>query len=135
MRVHVSHVELVHQSLKEYLTDLSSGNRDSLAATFGVNLIRDKIGVFEACSMYLSREEFGQDIYTTLDSTEDDFFNDEELTSSQPSSALGFDLFDEQIFKEDDFADESTWAAVNTKYELFDYAALHWAIDSPSVMR
>lgn len=129
VRIHASHVELVHQSLKEYLTDLSSGIQDSLAATFGVDLTRDKMRVFEACSMYLSLEEFEQDIYTTLDSAEDDFFNDEEVTSSRPSSPFGLDLFDEPIFKEDDFADETTWAAVNAKYKLFDYAALHWAID------
>ena len=129
VRVHASHVELVHQSLNEYLTGLSSGVQDSLAVTFGVNLIRDKIGVFEACSMYLSLEEFGQDIYTTLDTAEDDSFSDEELTSSCTSSYLGLDLFDEQIFKEDEFADETTWAAVNAKYKLFDYAALHWASD------
>lgn len=129
VRIHDSHIELVHHSLKEYLTSLSSGTQDALAITFGVDLIRDKLGILRACSMYMSLEEFQQDIYTILKSTDNDCTDDEELESSHSSSLNGLDLFDDPIFKEDDLADESTWAAVNAKYPLFDYAALHWAIE------
>ena len=37
VRIHGSHIELVHQSLKEYLTTLLSGIQDTLAIRFGVD--------------------------------------------------------------------------------------------------
>ena len=79
--------------------------------------------------MYLYLEEFQQNIYTTLDSLQDFDTDDEETTCSCSASLYGLNLFDEPMFKDDFFADESTWAAVNAKYQLFDYAALHWAVD------
>ena len=129
VRIHGSHVELVHQSLKDYLTTLSSGTQDTLAIRFGVDLARDKIIAFQACSMYLCLEEFQQNIYTTLDSLQDFDTDDEETTSSCSASFYGLNLFDEPMFKDDFFPDESKRAAVNAKYQLFDYAALHWAVD------
>lgn len=129
VRIHGSHVELVHQSLKDYLITLSSGIQDTLAIRFGVDLARDKIIAFRACSMYLCLEEFQQNIYTTLDSLQDFDTDDEETTSSCSASFYGLNLFDEPMFKDDFFPDESKRATVNAKYQLFDYAALHWAVD------
>ena len=48
---------------------------------------------------------------------------------SRSASFYGLNLIEEPMFRDDFFADESTWAAVNAKYQLFDYAALHWAVD------
>ena len=132
VRVHGSQVELVHLSLRDYLTNLPSGTQDTLATKFGVHRTRDKITTFRACSMYLSLEEFQHNIYTTLDSIDDYVTHDEEPMSSRSPSLYGLNLFDEPIFKDDFLADESTWAAVNAKYKLFDYAALHWAADFSS---
>ena len=129
VRIHGSHFELVHQSLKDYLTSLSSGIQDTLAIRFGVDRARDKMIAFRACSTYLCLEEFQRNVYTTLDSLEDFDTDDEETTSSRSASLYGLNLIDEPMFRDDFFADESTWAAVNAKYQLFDYAALHWAVD------
>ena len=79
--------------------------------------------------MYLCLEEFQQNIYITLDSLEDFDTDDGETISSCSVSLYGLNLFEKPMSKDDFFADESTWAAVNTKYQLFDYAALHWVLD------
>ena len=50
VRIHGSHVELVHHSLKDYLTTLSSGIQDTLPIRFGVDRARDKMIACRACS-------------------------------------------------------------------------------------
>ena len=136
IRVHSSHIELVHQSLKDYLINLSSGTLDAFADIFGVDMIRDKKTVFAACSMYLSLEDFEHDLYALLEPTENDFNENVELRNSPHSSSYesdletyGLDLLTGQTEGSHILADEVTWAAMTARFKLFDYAALHWAID------
>ncbi|KAL8719551.1 MAG: hypothetical protein Q9225_003450 [Loekoesia sp. 1 TL-2023] len=131
IRVHDSRIELIHQSLKDYLIDLARSTQDSFATKFGVIRDRDKLLAFRACSMYLSLKELQQEIRLTLDTLDDSDSEAAEMTSISAASLFEPDIFNKPLSNEG-FADgESTWAGVNTKYPLFDYAALHWAVDFP----
>ncbi|KAL9632061.1 MAG: hypothetical protein Q9164_005548, partial [Protoblastenia rupestris] len=63
--------------------------------------------------------------HTTIASLDDSPTNSVARNSSPPTSLYGFDLFEEPSIEAD--VDETTWAAIKTKYEFFDYAALHRA--------
>ncbi len=129
VRLHGSTIELVHQSLKDYLISLSGQAQDALAATFGSDLIRDKLEIFAVCSMYLSLEEFQQNIQEIVSSRDDYSTTSKPATPSPHSSTYGFDLYEDPIFKDNSLIDEGTWATITADYKLFDYAALHWATD------
>lgn len=129
VRVHDRRVELIHQSLKDYLINLSKGNQDALAISFGVDLIRDKILVLRACSLYLTLEDFEQDVCANLETLDDRDTDNTGSTSRYSTSLYELNIFDEPMSRDDFLADESTWAVVVAKYGLFDYAALHWALD------
>ena len=58
VRVYNSKLELVHQSLKDYLINLSEQSQDLFASTFGVDIVRGKKAVVTACSFYLALDEF-----------------------------------------------------------------------------
>ena len=127
VRKHGSRIELVHQSLKDYLTQLPSEAQDPLALMFGVDQSRDSLVILRACSMYLCLEELQHTFDTSMESFHYSCSDDEESASNSSTSLYGLNLFDEPMFKEDHLAEDSTWAGVNAKYQLFDYAALHWA--------
>lgn len=129
VRVHNSRIELLHHSLKEYLIDLSAQKLDSPVASFGVDTAQESILVVKACTMYLSLADFDQDMYAVQRSIQNEMMYEEEVRSSRSSASmiLDPDLFAEPVMEKDDFTDDSIWAAINAKYPLFDYAALHWA--------
>lgn len=54
---HGSHFQLVHQSLKHYLTTLPRGIQDDVANNFGIDRKQDQKTVFQACSVYLSLDD------------------------------------------------------------------------------
>ena len=132
VRIHASQLELVHVSLKDYLISLSKTAQDALVARFAVDLVRDRWAILENCWMYLSLEEFQDDVRATLRSADasQSTWREESLreeTFSQPPSVYSFDLFNEPMFAEDTFVDESAWLAVGNRYRAFDFVALHWA--------
>jgi ankyrin repeat protein len=129
VRLHRSIIELVHQSLKEHITSLSNGVQDALAITFGIDLIRDELQIFATCSLYLSLEDFQQNIQALVSFRDDSPTTSEAIISSPHSSTYGFDLYEKPMFKEDPLVDEAAWATITTQYKLFDYATLHWATD------
>lgn len=185
VRKHDPYIELVHQSLKEYLLKLSNDSQNILAMDFGVDISRDKRTLFQACSTYLSLEEFEQNIYTRVNSIDESDFDSQRTESDSPLSLFRMDYFgeptteedkttatknelideldkpiveksepsirkyrstmdqdgssvqsgelfyeeDRSIFEENILTNECKWDAVNAKYILFDYAALHWALD------
>ena len=117
-------------SITERLSNKPSDQaQDAPAVTFGVDLIRDKLEIFATCSMYLSLEEFQQNIQAIGNSRDDYSPTCEAVTPPPHSSLYGFDLYEESMFKDDPLVDESTWATITAEYVLFDYAALHWATD------
>ena len=130
VRVHGSTIELVHQSLKDYLISLPTDSvLDTVAVTYGVDPIRDKLTLFSACSLYLALDEFSQHMPVTTGSSNDPSPTCEAVLPSCDESLYDFDLYDEPMFKDDLFLDEETWARMTSEYKLFDYAALHWAAD------
>ena len=139
VRIHGSRIELVHQSLKDYLIALSRDSQDEFAVTFGVDITRDKVIVLEACSLYLTLEDFERDVYTTVRDAEETDNEGSENMSRDPSSddelelstsGLGLSVMEGgQIFEQNPFVAYSTWTAVHEKFPLFPYAALHWAVD------
>ena len=136
IRVHSSHIELVHQSLKDYLIDLSSETQDSFATTFRVDLEQNKATLFTACSMYLSLEDFEHDLDPIVQLPENESGDNGEFMNSQgPSSyeidleSYGFDLLIGRNEEAHTLTDDIAWDAVNAKFKAYDYAALHWAID------
>ncbi len=125
VRLHGSTIELVHQSLKLYLTSLSNGFQDALAITYGIDLIREKLQIFATCSLYLSLEDFQQNIQALVSFRDDSPTISEAIISSLHSSTYGFDLYEEPLFKKDPLVDEAAWATIITQYKLYDYATLH----------
>ena len=128
VRIHGSTIELVHQSLKDYLIWLHYQPQEALAGIFGVDIVRDKLALFSACSLYLALDDFSQNVLTTESSSEDNSPTNQVLLFSN-ESLDAFDLYEEPMFKEDLYLDEQTWARATAEYKLFDYAALHWAAD------
>ena len=165
VRVHGSHIHLVHQSLKDFLTNLPSESQNPLAAMFGVDRLQDKLFVLRACLMYLSLEEFQQNLDTAEStdsshggdgksashnstsphksasnlfapshkSTSDHSTPPHESASNHSTPPYELSLLEGPKSQEDYLAgylaEDSTWAPVNAKYKLFNYAALHWAKD------
>lgn len=130
IRVSDSRVVLLHQSLKDYLISIYTNEKDSLLSEFGVDLIQDKRGVVQTCSMYLSLEDFQCDILTASSSTDEDEYASEEGHSapSRSSSLYGLEAFEGLMSKEGtQNIDASAWTTVRSRYPLFDYASLHWA--------
>ena len=129
IRLHGSTIELVHQSLKDYLISLSGQPQDALNVMFGVDLVRDKFEISNICMMYLSLQEFRQNIQSAVSSGDDFSPVSEGATKSLPSSIYGFDLYEEPMFTDVSLTEDATWATIIVDYKLFDYAALHWAND------
>ncbi|KAL8689403.1 MAG: hypothetical protein Q9224_004647, partial [Gallowayella concinna] len=129
VRVHGPYIELVHQSLKEYLLSLSKETSDVIATIFGVDPTRDKVDILKACLMYLSLEEFGYDIYTLEALAEGSCVDEQDSTPTHSSSSFGLDLFDNLGFQGTEYTEEHVWATINAMYHFFDYAALYWASD------
>ena len=135
VRVYGSKLELVHQSLKDYLIDLRDYFQDPFAAIFGVDIVQDKMAIFFACSSYLVLDEFRWNVlaeYSPTDSSSGDSPMGDAILSNKDESSDSYEvnLRQDYIFKEDLFSDEETWARITDEYKLFDYAALHWALDS-----
>lgn len=130
IRVSNSRVVLLHQSLKDYLISLFTDNKDSELSEFGVDLIQDKKVVVQACSMYLSLEDFQCDILATPNSTNEEHYTSEDSRSvlSRSSSPYGLDISEGLLSNEaHEYVDTTEWTTVRLRYPLFDYAALHWA--------
>ena len=130
IRVSDSRVVLLHQSLKDYLISLYTDDRDSPLSEFGVDMTKDKRFVVQACSMYLSLEDFQCDILTSSHSTDedDDASEDGHSALSRSSSPYGLKEFEGLLCNDTpEYVDTINWTTIKARYPLFDYAALNWA--------
>ena len=130
IRVSDSRVVLLHQSLKDYLISLYTNDGDSPLSEFGVDLIKEKQVVVQACSMYLSLEDFQCDILASSHSTDedDDASEDSRSVLSHSSSRYGLEGFEGLLCNETaEYVDTNEWTTVKSRYPLFDYAARNWA--------
>ena len=131
VRIHRSHVELIHASLKEYLVSLSNAPDDAFAARFAVDPVRDRKWVLDKCWLYLSLDEFQGDVHILLKLSVDSQKEPGEESSaeqavSRASTPSLSGLFEDLTFQ-DTSADESSWLLVSQKYWAFDFAALYWS--------
>jgi ankyrin repeat protein len=133
VRISNSRVELVHQSIKEFLIDLGRDSTSSLAATFGVSFRRESPMLARACMRYLTSDQFAADLFAK------DQLTDEECPAS-PVAAMsaeqslddglnpfGFDLQGDNIFDEEADVESERLISLAERYKLYDYAATHWA--------
>ena len=127
IRVSESRISLIHQSLKEYLIDLSHDQGNPLASVFGVDVQRDTLLLASACMQYLGLDEFDESIFLLHESSDELSVSSKELESNDETSVISLNLGNEHIFKEDFVIESETCIATAIRYGLFDYAALHWA--------
>jgi ankyrin repeat protein len=131
----LSKVSLIHQSAKEYLTDLAPNSTDKAVQSLAVPLADAALSISQSCIQYLLLQEFQSDIFAPERTS---------LETSSPNSyhALPFAEFDtmdsgdlslddhpnlENFFKEPQTMNEEQCALIAQRYDLFDYSANHWA--------
>jgi ankyrin repeat protein len=131
-----SKVSLIHQSAKEYLTDLARHSADNIVQSLAVPLVDAALSISQSCIRYLLMEDFQADIFASEKTSIE--------TSSRKSShsfpatdfdtmglggSLGLDdhLDLDNFFKDSQDADEEQCTWVSQNYTFFDYSAIHWA--------
>jgi ankyrin repeat protein len=129
-------VSLIHQSAKEYLTDLALRSADNMVQSLAVPLVDAALSISQSCIRYLLMEEFKTDLFasesTSVESSSPSSshyqpFTDSETTDSDGcldlDDRLGLDTF----FKDSQEIDEAQCMVIAQKYKFFDYSATHWA--------
>ncbi|KAF2279455.1 uncharacterized protein EI97DRAFT_492076 [Westerdykella ornata] len=132
-----SRVSFIHQSAKEYLTDIALHSEDMIVQSLGVPLVDAALSISQSCIQYLLMEEFQSDIFASerdsLEISSRNSLNSLPLTDFDtvgsgggplsPDEYLGLDNF----FKDSQNVDEGRCNLSAQKYRFFDYAATHWA--------
>ncbi|KAL6160786.1 hypothetical protein ACJQWK_02202 [Exserohilum turcicum] len=129
-------VSLVHQSAKEYLTDLALHSTNKKVQSLAVSLVDAALEMSRSCIRYLLLKEFQSDIFaserTSLETNSPSSYQsfshtDFDAIASDgplgPDDNLGLDNF----FKNSGDLDEEQCALITQRYGFFDYAAIHWA--------
>ncbi|EMD85651.1 hypothetical protein COCC4DRAFT_181892 [Bipolaris maydis ATCC 48331] len=136
-----SKVSLVHQSAKEYLTDLALRSAEKTVKSLAVSLPNAALEISQSCIRYLLLEEFQLDIFapegTSRGTNSPESYRSFPYTdfdTTAPDDHLGLDnlglddhLGLESFFKNSRDLDEDQSALTAQKYKFFDYAATHWA--------
>ena len=130
-RVCDSKISLVHQSLQEYLVNLSSIPAHPLSRDFGVDAQRDTRTLVYACMRYLALDDFNDDLLQREKSSDEDSGSSETSEQSRVDGASTFDLdlSSAAFFQDEENRDAELSLRVASRYKLFDYAAGHWARD------
>ncbi|KAF2029167.1 hypothetical protein EK21DRAFT_68331 [Setomelanomma holmii] len=131
-----SKVSLIHQSAKEYLTDLARHSTDNIVQSLAVPLVDAALSISQSCIRYLLLKEFQADIFASERTS---------LETSSPSSTLSLPVTDcdtmglggplglddhlglDTFFKDSQDVDEEQCNLISQKYKFFDYSATHWA--------
>ena len=130
VRIWESRVYLVHQSLKEFLHNLSTQGGDPLSAIFGIDGREASLLMAKSCMLYLLLEDFQSELFSP---------NSTQLANSPTSPAEGsidarsdeqlwdpFDLGD-TLLKDPAVLEEETCSSIGTRFPFFDYASRQWA--------
>ncbi|KAE8449649.1 hypothetical protein EG329_007979 [Mollisiaceae sp. DMI_Dod_QoI] len=135
VRIWDSRIYLVHQSLKDFLRNLSIHPENPLCATYGIDLGKASLLFAETCVSYLLLEDFQSDLFTS----------DQQSIKNSPISPAATSIEDiedeapfEQfwnlqgtgedfLFKDPEVTESEACASITTKYPLFDYATKNWA--------
>lgn len=131
VRIWDSRIYLVHQSLKDFLQELSHQSENPLSAIYGVDTRKAGLLIAERCISYLLLDDFKQDLFS----------RDQSSTEESPTSPVAgstelrsveqfwetFDLEEDTIFKDPSAIEAEVCASIAAQYSCFDYAARHWA--------
>jgi ankyrin repeat protein len=131
IRVNNSKVSLIHQSAKEFLTNLALHSEDPLVNSYGINSANAALGITRRCVRYLLLDDFMIDLFAlrrtnSETSSPSSFIFDDEDVKLLNSQFDGLGLENDHIFKDEHAWDEETYSLIAEKYEFFDYAATHW---------
>ncbi|KAJ4330291.1 hypothetical protein N0V87_010136 [Didymella glomerata] len=129
-------VSLIHQSAKEYLTDLAFRSTDMVVRNLAVSLVDATIEMSQSCIRYLLMDEFKTNLFaperTSVESSSPK--SSHVLPSMDPEEMdwdgpLGLDdyLGLESFFQDSQELGEAQCALIAQRYKFFDYSATHWA--------
>jgi ankyrin repeat protein len=134
LRVSDSEVSLIHQSVKEFLTDLALRPDDPLAYRYGVDSAKASLSLACSCIWYLLLQDFAVDLFS-----EDKASVETTPTGSPVSPVLprtGSNMSEAQfdplrleeiiIFRDPRTVEAEACASIASRYAFFDYAATHW---------
>jgi ankyrin repeat domain-containing protein 50 len=131
IRIWDSRIYLVHQSLKEYLQQLSTQRENQLPALYGVDPQKSSLLLAEACVSYLLFDDFKPDLFAVeRSSIEDSPTSPAELPTDVESVEQLWDPFNLEtldLFKDSAVFDAEACARIGHQYTFFDYSARHWA--------
>lgn len=127
-----SRVDLIHQSVKDYLIELSTDQSNPLSADFGIDLQNESLKLAQSCIYYLGLDDFKTDIFTAehfapTDSPASSIAPLSERIPSDEPSLFFFNLQDDHLFREPYLVEAEMCTAIATRYPLFDYASTYWA--------
>lgn len=129
-------VSLIHQSAKEYLTNLALRSTDMVVQSLAVSPVEAALSVSQSCTRYLLMEEFKMDLFgserTSMESCSPNSshflpFTDSETTESDGPLGLDDHLGLESFFKDSQELEVARCTLIAQKYRFFDYSATHWA--------
>ncbi|KAF3032584.1 hypothetical protein E8E11_006070 [Didymella keratinophila] len=129
-------VSLIHQSAKEYLTDLALRSTDRVVQSHAVSLGDAALSMSQSCIRYLLMEEFKTDLFvsggTSAESSSPNsshFLPFPDSETAEPDGPLGLDdhLGLDSFFKDSQELEEAQCALIAQEYRFFDYSATHWA--------
>jgi ankyrin repeat domain-containing protein 50 len=131
IRIFESKVYLVHQSLKDFLLNLSADQSNPLSRHFGIDLQHETLMLVRSCVRYLALDDFDRDMFSPDRRLEDDSPNSpssrqQEHDSDDEVGEFSFNLFEDPIFKEQHVLDAEACVLISSYYRLFDYAATYW---------
>jgi ankyrin repeat protein len=131
-----SKVSLIHQSAKEYLTDLARHSTDKTVQSLAVPLVDAALSISQSCIRYLLMEEFQANIFaserTSLETNSSNASHSLPVTDFDTmglGGPLGLDdhLGLDNFFKDSQDMEEEHCTLISQKYKFFDYSATHWA--------
>ncbi|KAF2848626.1 hypothetical protein T440DRAFT_500299 [Plenodomus tracheiphilus IPT5] len=132
-----SKVSLIHQSAKEYLTELAPRSTDKIVQSFAVSLADAALSISQSCMRYLLLQDFRWDVFaperTSLDSSSTISFPSFPFTEFDTADLASPFTLDDHLSLDDLFKDPQTTmdeercTLIAHEYKFFDYAATSWA--------
>jgi ankyrin repeat protein len=129
VRVCEDKVSLIHPSLQNYLIYLSSTPAHPLSSAFGIDMQQATRRLVSACTHYLALDEFNEDLFHQVESSDEHSRRGEADELSQIDKAFDFDLSDDPLFFDREDHDMAVTIRLASCYKLYDYAAVFWATD------
>ncbi|KAF2195851.1 ankyrin [Zopfia rhizophila CBS 207.26] len=129
VRIKSSRVSLIHQSAKEFLTDLALHSQDPIIQSGGVPSVDAALSIAWSCIQYLLLQEFTTDLFAVERTSLETDSPISPLLMGVNTTVLDdlLGLEEDRIFKDQRILEEETCFSLAQQYEFFDYSATHWA--------